>query len=65
MHPRERYPSVAHRAWCYKGLEFLPKAKEIQDFERAGANRVVLWLSGQDLDSILPEMEELARTVLS
>jgi probable F420-dependent oxidoreductase len=40
-------------------------AKEIRDFERAGAHRVVLWLNGQDLDSILPEMEELARTVLS
>ena len=40
-------------------------AKEIREFERAGANRVVLWLIGQDLDSILPEMEELARTVLS
>lgn len=40
-------------------------AKEIGEFERAGANRVVLWLIGQDLDSILPEMEELASTVLS
>jgi probable F420-dependent oxidoreductase len=40
-------------------------AQEIQDFERAGAHRVVLWLNGQELNSILPEMEELARTVLS
>ena len=40
-------------------------AKEIREFERVGANRVVLWLSPQDLNSILPEMEELARTVLS
>jgi alkanesulfonate monooxygenase SsuD/methylene tetrahydromethanopterin reductase-like flavin-dependent oxidoreductase (luciferase family) len=39
-------------------------AQEIRDFERAGANRVVLWLIGQDLNSILSEMEELARTVL-
>jgi probable F420-dependent oxidoreductase len=39
--------------------------KEIQDFERAGAHRVVLWLIGQDLNSILPEMDDLARTVLS
>jgi probable F420-dependent oxidoreductase len=34
--------------------------KEVQEFERAGATRVVLWLKGQDLNSILPEMEELA-----
>jgi hypothetical protein len=40
-------------------------AQEIREFERAGANRVVLWLTGQDLHSILPEMEDLARTVLS
>jgi alkanesulfonate monooxygenase SsuD/methylene tetrahydromethanopterin reductase-like flavin-dependent oxidoreductase (luciferase family) len=39
-------------------------AQEIRDFERAGANRVVLWLIGQDLNSILSEIEELARTVL-
>jgi hypothetical protein len=30
-----------------------------------GAHRVVLWLLGQDLNSIVPEMEDLARTVLS
>jgi hypothetical protein len=40
-------------------------AKEIQEFGRVGAHRVVLWLLGQDLNSIVPEMEELARTVLS
>ena len=40
-------------------------AKEIREFERVGANRVVLWLSPRDLNGILPEMEELARTVLS
>lgn len=39
--------------------------KDLQELERAGANRVVLWLNGQDLNSILPEMEDLARTVLS
>jgi probable F420-dependent oxidoreductase len=40
-------------------------AKEIREFERVGANRIVLWLNGQDLESILSEMEDLARTVLS
>jgi len=40
-------------------------AKDIREFERVGAHRVVLWLNGQDLNSILPEMEELASTVLS
>jgi probable F420-dependent oxidoreductase len=40
-------------------------AKEIREFERVGANRIVLWLNGQDLQSILSEMEDLARTVLS
>jgi probable F420-dependent oxidoreductase len=40
-------------------------AQEIQAFERAGANRVVLWLISQDLNSILSEMEELASIVLS
>jgi hypothetical protein len=39
--------------------------KDLQELERAGANRVVLWLNGQDLNGILPEMEDLARTVLS
>jgi probable F420-dependent oxidoreductase len=29
-------------------------AQEIRDFERAGANRVVLWLIGQDVDSMFP-----------
>jgi probable F420-dependent oxidoreductase len=40
-------------------------AKEIQEFEGAGANRVVLWLNGQDLNSILPEMEDLDGSALS
>jgi probable F420-dependent oxidoreductase len=40
-------------------------AKEIREFERVGANRIVLWLNAQDLQSILSEMEDLARTVLS
>jgi probable F420-dependent oxidoreductase len=39
--------------------------KEIQQFEGAGATRVVLWLKGQDLNSILPEMEDLASKVLA
>jgi probable F420-dependent oxidoreductase len=39
--------------------------KEIREFEQAGANRVVLWVGGQDLNSILPEMEDLARKVLA
>jgi probable F420-dependent oxidoreductase len=39
--------------------------EEIREFERAGANRVVLWLNGQDTDSILPEIDNLAHTVLS
>jgi probable F420-dependent oxidoreductase len=39
--------------------------EEIREFERAGANRVVLWLAGQETDSILPEIDDLARTVLS
>jgi len=37
---------------------------ELQALERAGANRVVLWLLRPDLQSILAEMEELAGTVL-
>jgi probable F420-dependent oxidoreductase len=40
-------------------------AKEVREFERVGANRIVLWLNGQDLQSILSEMEDLARIVLS
>jgi probable F420-dependent oxidoreductase len=39
-------------------------AKEIREFERVGANRIVLWLNSQDLQSILSEMEDLARTVV-
>jgi probable F420-dependent oxidoreductase len=39
--------------------------EELREFERAGANRVVLWLDGQETDSILPEIDDLARTVLS
>jgi hypothetical protein len=37
---------------------------ELEALERVGANRVVLWLLGPDLKSILAEMEQLARTVL-
>ena len=37
---------------------------ELQALARVGANRVVLWLSRPDLNGILEEMEELARTVL-
>jgi probable F420-dependent oxidoreductase len=37
---------------------------EIQALERAGANRVVLWLLRPDLRSILHEMDELAGKVL-
>jgi probable F420-dependent oxidoreductase len=37
--------------------------KDIRELEQAGANRVVLWLNGQDLKSILPEMEDLARVI--
>ena len=33
--------------------------KDIRELEQAGATRVVLWLNGQDLESILPEMENL------
>jgi probable F420-dependent oxidoreductase len=38
---------------------------QIQEFERLGANRVVLFLVGHDLDSILREMEDLAGTVVA
>jgi alkanesulfonate monooxygenase SsuD/methylene tetrahydromethanopterin reductase-like flavin-dependent oxidoreductase (luciferase family) len=38
---------------------------ELKALERVGANRVVLWLLGPDLKSILKETEDLARTVLS
>ena len=40
-------------------------AKEIGEFGEAEVNRMVLWLNGQDLTSILSEMEELARGVLA
>jgi probable F420-dependent oxidoreductase len=39
--------------------------KDIREFERAGANRVVLWLSHEGLNSALSDMEDLARNVLS
>ena len=39
--------------------------KEIHEFEQAGANRMVLWLTGQDLNSILAEIDDLASRVLS
>ena len=35
--------------------------QDLQEFARAGANRAVLWLHGQDLSSILSEIEELAQ----
>ena len=34
---------------------------DLEAFERAGANRVVLWLHSQDLHAILSEIEELAQ----
>jgi hypothetical protein len=40
-------------------------ANQIREFEQVGANRVVLWLVGQELNSILREMEDLAGTVLA
>jgi probable F420-dependent oxidoreductase len=39
-------------------------AREIKAFERAGANRVVIWLLREGLDNILREMEELAAEIL-
>jgi hypothetical protein len=41
------------------------QANDIREIERTEANRVVLWLNGYDLKSILPQMEDLARSVLS
>jgi hypothetical protein len=38
---------------------------ELQALELVGANRVVLWLLRPDLNGILEEMDELARTVLA
>ncbi len=38
---------------------------QIREFERLGANRVVLFLVGHDLDSILREVEDLAGTVVA
>jgi probable F420-dependent oxidoreductase len=38
---------------------------EIREFEKAGANRVVLWLGDGDLKVVLSEMERLAKAVLS
>jgi alkanesulfonate monooxygenase SsuD/methylene tetrahydromethanopterin reductase-like flavin-dependent oxidoreductase (luciferase family) len=38
---------------------------ELQALQQAGANRVVLWILRHDLKSILSEIEELARKVLS
>lgn len=35
--------------------------KDIRELEQAGATRVVLWLNGQDLESILAKMKDLAR----
>lgn len=39
-------------------------ADEIREFERAGANRVVVWLLAGELHGILQEMEDLASKVL-
>jgi probable F420-dependent oxidoreductase len=49
---------------AFAGEKQWRSAKDIRELEQAGANRVVLWLSGQDLNSIIPEMEDLARNVL-
>jgi len=38
---------------------------DLEAFERAGANRAVLFLHAQDLNSILSEIEDLADKVLS
>ena len=40
-------------------------AEEIRELQQVGADRIVLWLNGQDLNSILSEMNNLARSVLS
>ena len=40
-------------------------AEEIREFERAGADRVVLWLKHENLNTVLSDMEDLARSVLS
>jgi probable F420-dependent oxidoreductase len=37
---------------------------EIQALQQAGANRVVLWILGADLNSILAELDDLAKKVL-
>ncbi|MGH8338496.1 MAG: LLM class flavin-dependent oxidoreductase, partial [Gammaproteobacteria bacterium] len=37
---------------------------KIQEFEKAGANRVVLWLGDGDLKVVLAEMERLAKAVM-
>jgi alkanesulfonate monooxygenase SsuD/methylene tetrahydromethanopterin reductase-like flavin-dependent oxidoreductase (luciferase family) len=37
---------------------------EISELESAGANRIVVWLQGRDLTSILSELDQLAATML-
>jgi probable F420-dependent oxidoreductase len=43
--------------WC--------SASEIGELERAGANRVILWIMAQDVESILKEIEGLTRKVIA
>jgi probable F420-dependent oxidoreductase len=40
-------------------------AKEIHEFEQAGAHRIVLWLKHEDLNTALSDMEDIARSLLS
>ena len=37
---------------------------QIQEFAKAGANRVVVWLGNDDLKGTLREMERLAKAVI-
>ncbi|HEY1852218.1 MAG TPA: hypothetical protein VGG60_14440, partial [Candidatus Binataceae bacterium] len=43
--------------------QFRTKA-EIQALQKAGANRVILWILQPELKSIMKELDDLARTVL-
>jgi alkanesulfonate monooxygenase SsuD/methylene tetrahydromethanopterin reductase-like flavin-dependent oxidoreductase (luciferase family) len=38
---------------------------EIQEFAKAGADRVVVWLGNDDLNGTLREMERLAKALIS
>ena len=43
--------------------QFRTKA-QIQALQKAGANRVVLWILQPDLKSIMKELEDLTRTMI-